>query len=174
MKHLFIESCLLVFIAFVNVGGCGGAVIIVSDPVPPLDSDFVGGTVIVVAEEASSTVGITSNGDQVIIVIEDGDENFFALVGLATSSTECEILMFTLEKSEGFNDADGKCRIDEDGTFFILEEVVYAGRTFDLRGEITEGVPFDSDDMNIGGPISAQTERILGFQAEILHRLEGR
>jgi hypothetical protein len=69
MKHSIIRNCILILIAFVSVGGCGGAVIIVSNPAPPLDSDFNGVTVIVVAEGTSNIAGVTSNGDEVVIVI---------------------------------------------------------------------------------------------------------
>jgi len=171
MKHLIIRNCLLILIAFVSVGGCEGAVIIVSNPAPPLDSDFNGGTVIVVAEGTSSIVGITSNGDEVVIAIEDSDGSLLGLVGLAISGTQCEILMFTQEPSEGFYEANGKCSLEEDGSVFKLEHVVYAGTTLDLTGKLKDEVSLKSENTNINGSSSDLTGDVLDFQEDMLESL---
>lgn len=148
--------------------------IIVSNPAPPLDTDFNGGTVIVVTEKTSKVAGITSNGDKVIIVTEDSDENLLGLIGLAISSTECEIVMYTQESSEEFYEAQGKCSLKEDGRVFRLEQVVYAGKTLDLKGELEEEVSLKYDSMDNDTSHSEITEDILEFQGDILEKLEVR
>lgn len=171
MKHLIIRDCLLIFIAFVSVGGCGGAVIIVSNPAPPLNSDFNGGTVIVVAEATSNIAGITSNGDEVVIVIEDSAGSLLGLVGLAMSGTECEILMFTKEPSEGFYEANGKCSLEEDGSVFKLEQVFYAGTTLNLTGQLEDGMSLKSENASVNSSPPNLSEDLLDFQEDILESL---
>jgi hypothetical protein len=169
MKHSIIGNCLLIFIAFASVGGCEGAVIVVSNPSPPLDSDFNGGTVVVVAEGTSNIAGITSNGDEVIIVMEDGDGSLLGLVGSAISGTECEIVMFTKDPSAGFDRANGKCSLEEDGSVFKLEEVFYAGSTLDFTGKLRDAVSSESENAN-SSP-QDPSEDMLVFQEDMLERL---
>ena len=169
MKHSIIRNCLLIFIAFTSVGGCEGAVIVVSNPAPPLDSDFNGGTVVVVAEGTSNIAGITSNGDEVIIVMEDSDGSLLGLVGSAISGTECEIVMFTKDPSAGFDRASGKCSLEEDGSVFKLEEVFYAGSTLDFTGKFKDAVSSESENAN-SSP-QDPSEDMLIFQEDILERL---
>jgi hypothetical protein len=171
MKHSIIRNCLLIFIAFVSVGGCGGAVIIVSNPAPLLDSDFNGGTVIVVAEGTSNIAGITSNGDEVVIIIEDSAGSLLGLVGLAISGTECEILMFTREPSEGFYEANGKCSLEEDGSVFKLEQVFYAGTTLNLTGKLKDEMSLKSENTNVNSSSVNLSEDMLDFQEDILESL---
>ncbi|MGB7293449.1 MAG: hypothetical protein WBD99_14855 [Thermodesulfobacteriota bacterium] len=171
MKHSIIRNCLLVLIAFVSVGGCEGAVIIVSNPAPPLDSDFNGGTVIVVAEGASNIAGITSNGDEVIIVMEDTDGSLLGLVGLAISGTECEIVMFTKEPIAGFYQANGKCSLEEAGSVFKLEEVSYAGTTLDFTGKLKDAISSESENKNADSSSHDPSEDMLDFQEDILESL---
>ncbi len=143
--------------------------IIVSNPTPPLDSDFNGGTVVVVAEETSKVAGITSMGVDVVIVMEDGDGSLLGLVGLATSDTECEILMFTKESSEGLNRANGKCRLEEDRSVFKLEQVDYGGSTLDLTAKVKYPASLESGELD-GFPADL-SEDMLDFQEDILERL---
>lgn len=171
MKHSIIKSCLLVFIAFVSVGGCGGAVIIVSNPAPPLNSDFNGGTVIVVAEGTSKIAGITSNGYEVMIVIEDSDGSLLGLVGTAISGTECEIVMFTKEPREGFYQANGKCSLEEAGSVFKLKEVFYAGTTLDFTGKLEDAASSESENKNANSSPPDPSEEMLDFQEDILESL---
>ena len=171
VKHLIIRNCLLVFIAFVSVGGCGGAVIIVSNTSPPLDSDFNGGTVIVVAGGTSNIAGFTSNGDEVVIVTEDSEGSFVGLVGLAVSGKECEIVMFTKEPSKGFERADGKCSLEEDGSVFKLKQVFYAGTTLDFRGKLMDAASSESESKNADTPPPDPSQDMLDFQEDILESL---
>jgi hypothetical protein len=171
MKHSIIRNCLFVFIAFVSVGGCGGAVIIVSNPAPPLDSDLNGGTVIVVAEGASSVAGITSNGDEVVIVIEDSDGSLLGLVGLAISGAECEVVMFTKDPSEGFYEANGKCTLDEDGSVLRLEEVFCDGTALDFTGKLRDAVLSESENKSANSLPPGPSEEMLDFQEDILESL---
>lgn len=171
MKHSIIRNCILVFIAFVNVGGCGGAVIIVSNPAPPLDSDFNGGTVIVVGERTSNIAGITSNGDEVMIVIEDSDGSLLGLVGLAMSGTECEIVMFTKDPSKGFYQANGKCSLEEAGSVFKLKEVFYPESTLDFTGKIKDAVSSESENKNANSSPPEPSDDMLDFQEDILESL---
>ena len=170
MKHSFFRICLLIIIAFVSVGGCGGTVIIVSNPAPPLDSDFNGGTVVVVAEGASNVAAITSNGDDVVIVMEDGDGSLLGLVGSATSGTECEVLIFTRGSGEGFFSANGKCRLGDDGSVFKLEQVVYDGSTLDLTAKVKYPASLESGEPD-GFPVDL-SEDMLGFQEDIVEWLD--
>lgn len=171
MKHSIIRNCLLVFFAFVSVGGCGGAVIIVSNPAPPLDLDFNGGTVIVVAEGTSNIAGFTSNGDEVVIVIEDRDGSLLGLVGLAISGSECEIEMFTKEPTEGLYRANGKCSLEEAGSVFKLEEVFYADTTLDFTGKLKDAVSPESGNKNANSYSPDPSEDMLNFQEDILESL---
>lgn len=143
--------------------------IIVSNPAPPLDSDFNGGTVVVVAEETSKVAGITSNGVDVVIVMEDGDGSLLGLVGLATSDTECEILMFTKESDEAFYLANGKCRLEESRSVFKLERVVYDGNTLDLAAKLK--YPVSSESERLDGSTMDMNEDMLDFQEDIMERL---
>lgn len=171
MKHSIIRDCLLILIAIVSIGGCEGTVIIVSKPAPPLNSDFNGGTVIVVGEGTSNIAGFTSNGDEVVIVIRDSDESLLGLVGWAISGTECEILMFTKDPGEGFYEANGKCSLEEDGTVFRLEQVVYAGTTLDLIGKLRDGGSSESENENVDSSHPDLSEDMLDFQEDILESL---
>lgn len=145
--------------------------IIVSKPAPPLNSDFNGGTVIVVGEGTSSIAGFTSNGDDLVIVVRDGDESLLGLVGLAISETECEILMFTKDPGEGFYEANGKCSLEEHGRIFRLERVVYAGTTFDLIGKLGDEVSLESENKNVSRSHPDLSEDMLDFQEDILESL---
>lgn len=171
MKHSIIRNCLLIFIAFASVGGCGGAVIVVSNPAPPLDSDFNGGTVVVVADGTSNIAEITSNGSEVIIVTEDGDGSLLGLVGLPKSGTECEITMCTKDPSEGFDRASGKCSLDEDGSVFKLEGIFYGGSTLDFSGKVTDTISWQSEYKNADGYTRYPSEDMLALQEEILDNL---
>jgi hypothetical protein len=171
MKHSIIRCCLLFFIAFASVGGCGGAVIVVSNPAPPLNSDFNGGTVVVVADGKSNIAGITSNGDEVIIVMENSDGSLLGLVGLPISGTECEIEMFTKDPNAGFYRANGKCSIEEDGSVFKLEGVFYAGSTLDFAGKLEDAVSSESQNENADSSPRQPSEDMLDFQEDILERL---
>jgi hypothetical protein len=171
MKHSMIRNCLLTLIAIVSIGGCGGTVIIVSKPAPPLNSDFNGGTVIVVGEGASKIAGFTSNGDEVVIVVRDSDESLLGLVGLPISGTECEILMFTKDPGEGFYEANGNCSLEEDGTVFRLEHVVYAETTIDLMGKVRDGVSSESENKNVNSSHPDVSEDMLDFEEDILESL---
>jgi hypothetical protein len=171
MKHPIIRNCILVFIAFVNVGGCGGAEIIVSNPAPPLDSDFNGGTVIVFGERTSNIAAITSNGYEVMIVIEDSDGSLLGLVGLAMSGTECEIMTFTKDPSEGFYEANGKCSLEEAGSVFKLKEVFYAGTTLDFTGKLKDAVSSGSENKNANSSPPEPSDDMLDFQEDILESL---
>lgn len=171
MKQSIIRNCLFIFIAFLSVGGCGGAVIVVSNPAPSLDSDFNGGTVVVVAEGTSNIAGITSNGDEVIIVLDDGDGSLLGLVGSPISGTECEIVMFTKDPSAGFDEASGKCSVEEDGTVFKLEQVSYGGSTLDFAGKLTDAVSSESNNENSNSSPRDPSEDMLVFQEDILERL---
>lgn len=171
MKHSIFKNCLLILIAFVSIGGCGGTVIIVSRPSPPLNSDFKGGTVIVVGEGTSNIAGFTSNGDEVVIVVRDSDDTLLGLVGLAISGTECEILMFTKDPGEGFYEANGKCSLEGDGTVFRLQQVVYGGTTFDLVGKLPDEVSSDSENEDVDSSHPDLSEDMLDFQERILESL---
>ncbi len=171
MKHSIIRCCLLIFIAFASVGGCGGAVIVVSNPAPPLNSDFNGGTVVVVADGKSNIAGITSNGDEVIIVMENSDGSLLGLVGLPISGTECEIEMFTKDPNAGFYRANGKCSIEEDGSVFKLEGVFYAGTTLDFTGKLKNAVSSGSENKNANSSPPEPSDDMLDFQEDILESL---
>jgi hypothetical protein len=171
MKRSIIRNCLLILISIVSIGGCGGTVIIVSKPAPPLNSDFNGGTVIVVADGTSNIAGFTSNGDEVVIVTRDSDESLLGLVGLAISGTECQIMMFTKDPSEGFYDANGKCRLEEDGTVFRLEQVAYDGHTLDLIGKVRDEVSSESENKKVNGSHPDMSEDMLDFQEDIVQSL---
>lgn len=171
MKHSIIRCCLLIFIAFASVGGCGGAVIVVSNPAPPLNSDFNGGTVVVVADGKSNISGITSNGDEVIIVMENSDGSLLGLVGLPISGTECEIEMFTKDPNAGFYRANGKCSIEEDGSVFKLEGVFYAGTTLDFTGKLKNAVSSGSENKNANSSPPEPSDDMLDFQEDILESL---
>jgi len=171
MKHSIIRCCLLIFIAFASVGGCGGAVIVFSNPAPPLNSDFNGGTVVVVADGKSNISGITSNGDEVIIVMENSDGSLLGLVGLPISGTECEIEMFTKDPNAGFYRANGKCSIEEDGSVFKLEGVFYAGTTLDFTGKLKNAVSSGSENKNANSSPPEPSDDMLDFQEDILESL---
>jgi hypothetical protein len=171
MKHSISRNCLLIIIAFATVGGCSGAVIVVSNPAPPLNSDFNGGTVVVVANGTSNVAGITSNGDEVVIVMEGSDGSLLGLVGLPKSGTECEIVMFTRDPSAGFDGASGKCSLEEDGTVFKLEEVFYGESTLDFTGNLTDAVSSESENEMADSPPREPSEDMLVFQEDILELL---
>lgn len=149
--------------------------VFVSNPTPPLDSDFGGGTVIFVSEDSRNTIGLSSNGNEVVIVVADSDEVVLGLVGIALSSSECEIVMSSFENGDKFEDASGECRIEENGNGIILEDVTHSGTPlgFELRGEFLEEIILTSDNLSSELLSSAKTEVLIqGFLTEIIENLK--
>lgn len=174
MKQIFLICCLYIFIALGNIGGCGGTVIVISNPTPPLDSDFSGGTVIFVAEETKNTIGISSNGEDVVIVVADNGENLLGLVGVVISSTECEIVMLKSGAGDAFEDVTGVCRLEDNGNVLRLEMPDFVGTNsvFDDRAKVLDEVTIGSWSESAEQEYTTNTELLIqDFQFEILGEL---
>ncbi|MFQ5787773.1 MAG: hypothetical protein ACE5H1_07300 [Thermodesulfobacteriota bacterium] len=174
MKQKFITSFLYIYIALGSIGGCGGAVIVFSNPTPPLDSDFSGGTVIFVAEETKNSIGLSSNGEDVVIVIADNEDNLIGLVGVVISSTECEIVKYKSDTGDVFENVTGGCRLEDNGNVLVIENFEYGDTNFgiDLHGEILDEVLIGSLSKRTEQESTTNTELLIqDFQFEILGKL---
>jgi len=150
-------------------------VIVISNPTPPLDSDFSGGILIFVAEDTKNTFGLSSNGEDVVIAIADNEDNLLGLVGVIISPTECEIVMYRWQSDNAFEEASGTCRIEDEGNILLLEDVVLVDNNLaiDLKGEVVDGVSIDPVSRRAGHEAITQTELLIQeFQFEIMEELD--
>jgi len=106
---------------------------------PPLNTDFSDIGVFFVDLINAVLIGITSNGEVVTILLSDIPDSgvTLGLLGIPISATVCEIMLGTFDLLETSFGATGECRLEENSTVFVIEDLFLVGIPFgeDFRGE---------------------------------------